>query len=245
MAAKTAMKYRFLGNTGLLVSRLSFGTMVAIETQNEFETAYAIMERAFQRGVNFFDSAEIYNQGRSEEALGRIVSTGIERGAWTREDLVISTKLCWGTKRFVEDGAKPNSQWLTRKHIVEGTKASLKRLGMDYVDLIMCHRPDPRTPIEETVRAMNFVIDQGWAFYWGTSEWSAESIIEACEVADRLGLIRPVCCKLVNGRTAIKSVAVRLMYNLVPCCLHRSSIRRSTTFWRGRVLSLSTTSYTR
>jgi aryl-alcohol dehydrogenase-like predicted oxidoreductase len=110
---------------------------------------------------------------------------------WSREDLVLSTKVFWG-KQGLTGGCGPNDQGLSRKHIVEGTKASLKRLGLDYVDLIFCHRPDPRTPIEETVRAMNYVIQQGWAFYWGTSEWSAKDIIEACEVADRLGLIRPV-----------------------------------------------------
>jgi aryl-alcohol dehydrogenase-like predicted oxidoreductase len=148
--AKTTMKYRFLGNTGLLVSQLSFGTMVAIDTKAEFESAFAIMERAFQRGINFYDSAEVYAEGRSEEALGQIVRAGIERGVWSREDLVLSTKIFFGVKGL-SGGGGPNGVGLSRKHIVEGTKASLKRLGLDYVDLIFCHRPDPCTPIEETV----------------------------------------------------------------------------------------------
>ncbi|KUF92106.1 hypothetical protein AM588_10003462 [Phytophthora nicotianae] len=119
--------------------------------------------------------------------MGKVVKAGIERGAWTREDLVISTKLFFGTK------PGPNQGGNSRKHIVEGMKASLKRFELDYVDLVFCHRADPFTPMEETVRAMNYVIEQGWAFYWGTSEWTAaQEIIEACEIADRLGLIRPV-----------------------------------------------------
>ncbi|GMF43291.1 unnamed protein product [Phytophthora fragariaefolia] len=185
------MKYRFLGNTGLLVSQLSFGSFVTFNTQLDFENSYAVMERAFKRGVNFFDTAEAYAGGQSEEFMGKIIATGVERGVWTREDLVVSTKIFFGTKHGGDQKAGPNEQGLSRKHIVEGTKASLKRLGLEYVDTIFCHRPDPCTPIEETVRAMNFVIKQGWAFYWGTSEWSAHDIIEACEIADRLGLVRP------------------------------------------------------
>ncbi|KAG3107670.1 hypothetical protein PI124_g12824 [Phytophthora idaei] len=156
------MKYRFLGNTGLLVSKFAFGSFVTFNTQNDFEKTYAIMEHAYKT----------------------IINTGIERGLWAREDLVISTKIFFG-------GGGPNDTGLSRKHIVEGTKASLKRFGLDYVDLIFCHRQDPYTPMEEIVRAMNYVIEQGWAFYWGTSEWTAAEIMEACEVADRLGLIRP------------------------------------------------------
>ncbi|TMW59090.1 hypothetical protein Poli38472_007235 [Pythium oligandrum] len=186
------MKYRFLGNTGLLVSRFSYGWFMIKERAPTVEQAYAIMERAFQYGVNFVDTAECYVDGESEVVLGQVVNKGIERGVWTRDDLVISTKIFFGTKYFSSGmQAGLNNMGLSRKHIVEGTKASLKRLGLDYVDLIFCHRPDPATPMEETVRAMTHVIEQGWAFYWGTSEWSAHDIREACEVADRLGLIRP------------------------------------------------------
>lgn len=187
MAAPThKMKYRFLGNSGLLVSTLSFGSWVTFDAQLDFEKAYSIMEHAYKHGINFFDNAEAYAGGKSEEIMGKVVKAGVERGVWTREDLVISTKIFVGTR------PGPNFMGLSRKHIIEGTNASLKRLDMDYVDLIFCHRPDPRTPIEETVRAMSWLIDQGKAFYWGTSEWHSGDIIEACEIADRLGLHRPI-----------------------------------------------------
>ncbi|CAH0477166.1 unnamed protein product [Peronospora belbahrii] len=180
------MKYRFLGNSGLLVSRLSFGSWVTFDTQLDAGKAYSIMEHAYNQGINFFDNAEVYANGQSELLMGKVIKTGIERKLWSREDLVISTKLFFGTK------AGPNDVGNSRKHLIEGMKASLKRFELDYVDLVFCHRPDPATPIEETVRAMNFLIEQGWAFYWGTSEWCAKDIIVACEIADRLGLIRPI-----------------------------------------------------
>ncbi|RLN36836.1 hypothetical protein BBJ28_00004602 [Nothophytophthora sp. Chile5] len=145
------MKYRFLGNTGLLVSKLSFGSYVTFDTQLGFEKSYALMEHAFKNGINFFDNAEAYADGQSETFMGKIVKTGIERGLWSREDLVISTKIFFSAKNF-SGLAGPNDQGLSRKHIVEGTKASLKRFGLDYVDLIFCHRQDPYTPMEETVR---------------------------------------------------------------------------------------------
>ncbi|KAF1317686.1 Voltage-gated potassium channel subunit beta, partial [Globisporangium splendens] len=181
------MKYRYLGNTGLLVSALSFGVMM-FGDKVEGDPAYDLIVKAFEAGINFFDTAEMYAQGKSETIFGEVIQKGIKNGVWAREDLVISTKMYFGSKA----NPGPNDQGLSRKHIVEGTKASLKRLQLDYVDVIFCHRPDKHTPIEETVRAMNFVINQGWAFYWGTSEWKSADIIEACEVADRLGLIRPV-----------------------------------------------------
>ncbi|CAI5704902.1 hypothetical protein KXD40_001769 [Peronospora effusa] len=185
-APEHKMKYRYLGNSGLLVSRLSFGSWVTFNTQLDFEKAYSIMEHAYKQGINFFDNAETYANGQSETIMGKVVKAGVERKLWSREDLVISTKLFFGYK------GGPNDVGNSRKHLVEGMKASLKRFGMDYVDLVFCHRPDPFTPMEETVRAMNFLIEQGWAFYWGTSEWRAQDIIEACEIADRLGLIRPI-----------------------------------------------------
>ena len=127
---------------------------------------------------------------RQDESIARdqrIKKRGeVAEGVWERDDLVLSTKIFFGYKKG------PNNTGLSRKHIVEGTKASLKRMGLDYVDLLFCHRPDPLTPMEETVRAMNFCIDQGWAFYWGTSEWSSQEVLEACAIADRLGLQRPV-----------------------------------------------------
>jgi aryl-alcohol dehydrogenase-like predicted oxidoreductase len=139
------MKYRFLGNSGLLVSRLSFGSWVTFDTQLDFEKAYSIMEHAYKQGVNFFDNAEVYANGQSELIMGKVIKAGIERKLWSREDLVISTKLFFGTK------PGPNQGGNSRKHIVEGMKASLKRFDLDYVDLVFCHRADPFTPMEETV----------------------------------------------------------------------------------------------
>jgi len=138
------------------------------------------MKVAYDAGVNFFDNAESYAHGNAEIVMGNV----IKKAGWKRSDLVISTKLFWG-------GRKPNQTGLSRKHIIEGTKASLARLQMDYVDLIFCHRPDIYTPIEETVRAMNFLIDQGMVFYWGTSQWSADQIMEAYAIARQYDLIPP------------------------------------------------------
>ncbi|XP_024397348.1 probable voltage-gated potassium channel subunit beta [Physcomitrium patens] len=174
------MEYRNLGRTGLKVSVLSYGAWVSFGNQIGVTEAAEILQRCRDAGVNFFDNAEVYANGKAEEIMG----AAIKQLGWKRSDLVISTKLFWG-------GNGPNDKGLSRKHIIEGVKASLKRLDMSYVDLLYCHRPDPSTPIEETVRAMNWVIDQGYAFYWGTSEWSAQQITEAWEVAERLGLIGP------------------------------------------------------
>eukprot|EP00644_Phytophthora_capsici_P011030 jgi/Phyca11/14850/fgenesh1_pg.PHYCAscaffold_9_\ len=189
-ATSTKMTYRFLGNSGLLVSKLAVGSWMYREDYHTVDAWYEMMKTAFKLGVNFFDNAEIYGNGQAEDNMGGAIKKGIEEGVWTREDLVVTTKLFVGYKGFTESG--PNDQGLSRKHIVEGARSSLRRLQLDYVDVIFCHRPEPYTPIEETVRAMNFVIEQGWAFYWGTSEWLASDIREACEIADRLGLIRPI-----------------------------------------------------
>ena len=172
------MEYRFLGKSGLKVSALSFGAWVTFGDQIGEDVAYAAMKAAYDAGVNFFDNAEVYSQGKAETMMGNV----IKKAGWTRSDLVVSTKIFWG-------GNGPNDKGLSRKHIVEGTDAALKRLQMEYVDLIFCHRPDLYTPIEETVRAMNHVIHQGKAFYWGTSEWSAEQIREAYRIARQEHLI--------------------------------------------------------
>ncbi|KAG6616502.1 putative voltage-gated potassium channel subunit beta [Phytophthora cinnamomi] len=194
------MPYAFLGNSGLLVSKLSLGSWMDYDERFTPEAWYDMMKLAFEHGVNFFDNAEIYGRGQAERNMGAAINKGIAEGTWSREDLVVTTKIFYGSKGFPEGpfgkgpetGVPPNEQGLSRKHIVEGTKAALKRLQLDYVDVLFCHRADAFTPIEETVRAMNFVIDQGWAFYWGTSSWSAAQIMEACEIADRLGLARPI-----------------------------------------------------
>ena len=175
------MEYRRLGKSGLWVSALSLGSWVTFGQQVDEETAYQCMKTAYEAGVNFFDNAEAYANGQAEIVMGNI----IKRGGWKRSDLVISTKIFWG-------GKGPNDKGLSRKHIIEGMNASLKRLQMDYVDLVFCHRPDIYTPIEETVWAMNYLLQQGKAFYWGTSEWSAQQIMEAYGIARREHLIPPL-----------------------------------------------------
>lgn len=175
------MEYRLLGNSGLWVSALSLGAWVTYGGQVGEEVAYDCMTTAYEAGVNFFDNAEGYADGNAEIVMGKV----IKRVGWKRSDLIISTKIFHG-------GKGRNDVGLSRKHIVEGTNASLKRLQMDYVDLIFCHRPDKYTPIEETVWAMNHIINQGKAFYWGTSEWSARQITEAIGIARREHLIPPL-----------------------------------------------------
>jgi voltage-dependent potassium channel beta subunit len=174
------MEYRYLGRSGLQVSALSLGAWVTMGGQISEDTSIECMKVAYDMGVNFFDNAESYAHGNAEIVMGNV----IKKTGWKRSDLVISTKLFWG-------GGKPNQTGLSRKHIIEGAKASLSRLQMDYVDLIFCHRPDIYTPIEETVRAMNFLINQGLAFYWGTSQWSADQIMEAYSIARQYDLIPP------------------------------------------------------
>lgn len=174
------MEYRHLGSSGLQISALSLGAWVTYGSQVGEDVAYDCMAAAWEAGVNFFDNAEAYASGKAETIMGDV----IKKIGWKRSDLVVSTKIFWG-------GKGPNDRGLSRKHVIEGANAALSRLQMDYVDLIFCHRPDPRTPIEETVRAMNFLIDRGKAFYWGTSEWSAAQIQEAVAVAYREHLIPP------------------------------------------------------
>jgi len=174
------MEYRRLGSSGLQISALALGAWITYGEQVAEDTAYQCMQSAYEAGVNFFDNAEGYGAGRAEVVMGN----AIKRAGWKRSDLVISTKIFWG-------GSGPNDQGLSRKHILEGADAALARLQMDYVDLIFCHRPDLHTPIEETVRAMNHVINQGKAFYWGTSEWSALQIRQAYEFARHEHLIPP------------------------------------------------------
>lgn len=175
------MEYRYLGKSGLKVSALSFGSWVTFHDQIGEDVAYQCMKEAYDAGVNFFDNAEVYANGQSEVLMGRV----LKKTGWKRSDLVLSTKIFWG-------GEGPNDKGLSRKHIIEGTDAALNRMQVDYVDLIFCHRPDLHTPIEETVRAMNHIIDQGKAFYWGTSEWTAQQIMEAYGIARREHLIPPL-----------------------------------------------------
>lgn len=174
------MEYRFLGSSGLQVSALSLGSWITFGEQVGEDLAHECMQVAYDSGVNFFDNAEVYANGEAEIIMGNI----IKKAGWKRSDLVISTKIFWG-------GSGPNDKGLSRKHIIEGIEASLARLQMEYVDLVFCHRPDPYTPVEETVRGMNYIINHGKAFYWGTSEWSAQQIMEAYAIARREHLIPP------------------------------------------------------
>lgn len=176
------MEYRRLGSAGIKVSALSLGSWVTYGNQVDVDAAAAMIKAAYDRGVNFFDNAEVYANGESERIMGAAFrKLGLRRGSW-----LISTKLYWGIN------AGPNEKnTLNRKYLMEGMDGSLKRLGMDYVDMVFCHRADPDTPMEETVWAMNDIVASGKALYWGTSEWSAEQIREAWEIADRRNLRKP------------------------------------------------------
>ena len=172
------MEYRYLGNTGLRVSVLSYGNWC--EHDDDKRTVECV-KSSLEHGVNFFDTAEIYGLGLAEKTLGK----ALKELNVPREKIVISTKI-------FKNGNDPNDTFQSRKHIVEGVKQSLKRLQLDYVDIVFCHRYDMITPLEETCRAMNFVINQGWAFYWGTSEWRADQIERAIKVCEKLNLIPPI-----------------------------------------------------
>ncbi|WP_345894645.1 aldo/keto reductase [Phaeodactylibacter xiamenensis] len=176
------MQYRRLGRSGLQVSALSLGSWLTFGKQISDETAESLMVAAYERGVNFFDNAEAYAQGKSEIVMGNILA----KQNWDRSSYIVSSKVFFG-----DGGQKPNQTGLSRKHIFEACHAALKRLQVDYLDLFFCHRPDKNTPIEETVWAMNHLIQQGKILYWGTSEWSAQEIMEAHMVAQRLNLIGP------------------------------------------------------
>lgn len=177
------MEYRRLGKSGLQVSTLSLGSWLTFGKQIEDSTAEKLMVMAYEAGVNFFDNAEIYARGKSEEVMGNI----LKKMNWDRSTWIVSSKVFFGT-----GGKLPNQTGLSRKHIIEGCNESLRRLQVDYIDLYFCHRPDKNTPIEETVWAMNHLIAQGKILYWGTSEWSAQEIMEAHMVAKEMRLIGPV-----------------------------------------------------
>lgn len=177
------MEYRKLGKTGLQLSALSLGSWLTFGKQITDQTAEELMTVAYDAGVNFFDNAEIYATGKSEIVMGNI----LKKTEWRRSSYVVSSKVYFG------DGNRlPNETGLSKKHIIEGCNNSLKRMQLDYLDLFFCHRPDPQTPIAETVWAMNQLIAQGKILYWGTSEWSAAQIMEAQLFAERYRLAAPV-----------------------------------------------------
>ena len=177
------MNYRRLGRSGLKVSELSFGSWVTYGNQMGADVARECMAAAFDAGVNFFDNAEVYAKGESERLMG----AALKKLGWRRSSYVVSTKFFWG----LHDGPNEKST-LNRKYLMQAIDGSLARFGLDYVDLVFCHRADPDTPLEETVFAMSDIVASGKAHYWGTSEWSAAEIAAAWHIADRHHLHKPV-----------------------------------------------------
>jgi len=177
------MKYRHLGKAGIQVSELALGSWVTFQTQTGVASTVEMMRAAYEAGVNFFDNAENYAAGESEAVMG----AALKQLGWRRGSYLVSTKLFWGLHE------SPNEQnTLNRKYLLEGIDGSLSRLGLDYVDLVYCHRPDPTTPVEETVWAMHNIIERGKALYWGTSEWEAAEILSAIDIAERHHLHKPI-----------------------------------------------------
>lgn len=172
------MQYNKLGKAGIKISEISFGSWITFAKQLDVNAVKDFMHIAFDHGINFFDNAEGYAHGESEILMGKVIKD------FRREDLVISTKIFWG-------GNGPNDTGLSRKHLLEGTRNALRRLQLDYVDLLFCHRPDPDTPLEETVLAMDYLVRNGYALYWGTSEWTAAQIENAYQIAEQLGCMKP------------------------------------------------------
>ena len=177
------MIYRRLGRSGVKVSVLSFGSWVTYGNQLDAAAARDCMAAAYEAGVNFFDNAEVYAKGASETLMGEALA----KAGWRRSSYLVSTKLYWG----LHEGPNEKST-LNRKYLLQGIDGSLKRLKLDYVDILYCHRPDPETTIEETVHAMHDIVTSGRAVYWGTSEWSAEEIAQAWHIADRRNMHKPV-----------------------------------------------------
>jgi len=178
------MEYRNLGRSGLKVSALSYGAWVTFDTQLQVDEAKKCMVAAYDAGVNFFDNAEAYAGGKAETIMGEV----LKQNGWRRDSYIVSSKVFFGS---VAD-KKPTQKGLSRKHIVEACDQALERLQLDYLDLYFCHRPDPETPIEETVWSMHNLIMQGKILYWGTSEWSAQEITQAHQVARQYNLIPPL-----------------------------------------------------
>lgn len=176
------MEYRRLGKSGLKVSALSFGSWITFGNQIDNSTSTELMKIAYDNGVNFFDNAEVYANGQSEIVMGEI----LKKLGWTRDSYTVSSKVFFGA-----GGKLPTQTGLNRKHIVEACNDALKRLQVEYLDLFFCHRPDKETPIEETVFTMHNLIQQGKILYWGTSEWSAQEIMEAHMVAKQYNLVGP------------------------------------------------------
>jgi len=177
------MEYNNLGKSGLQISRLSLGSWLTFGKQIGDDVAEKLMDIAYENGINFFDNAEIYARGQSEIVMGSI----LKKKNWSRDTYLVSSKVFFGT-----GGQLPTQKGLSRKHIMEGCNQALKRFQLDYLDLFLCHRPDKQTPIEETVWSMHQLVMQGKILYWGTSEWSAQEIMEAHMFAKQNHLIGPI-----------------------------------------------------
>jgi voltage-dependent potassium channel beta subunit len=178
------VNYRRLGCAGVKVSELSFGSWVTFGDQVGDDVAEALMIKAYEGGINFFDNAEGYARGKSELVMGKI----LKKLGWPRDSWLVSSKVFFGS---APEPQKPNQTGLSRKHVFEACHAALRRLQVDYLDLFFCHRPDPETPIEETVRVMSDLVTQGKVLYWGTSVWSADEIMEAHAIARLYNLVPP------------------------------------------------------
>ena len=196
------MEYRRLGKAGVKVSALSLGSWVTFGQQIGDDVAEELMKTAYDQGVNFFDNAEAYAGGQSEIVMGAI----LRKMGWSHESFLVSSKVFWG-------GNLPNQEGLSRKHVMEACHNALRRLQVEYLDFYFCHRPDPNTPIEETVRAMSDLIHQGKVLYWGTSEWSAQEITQAHAIARECHLVPPTMEQpMYNlfGRHRVEKEYVRL-----------------------------------
>ncbi|XP_039703201.1 voltage-gated potassium channel subunit beta-3 isoform X2 [Pteropus medius] len=208
----TGMKYRNLGKSGLRVSCLGLGTWVTFGSQISDETAEDVLTVAYEHGVNLFDTAEVYAAGKAERTLGNI----LKRKGWRRSSYVITTKIFWGGQAETERG-------LSRKHIIEGLRGSLERLQLGYVDIVFANHSDPNSPMEEIVRAMTYVINQGLALYWGTSRWGAAEIMEAYSMARQFNLIPPVCEQAEHHLFQREKVEMQLpeLYHKIGSQLHQ------------------------
>ena len=174
------MEYRKVGKWGLMLSEMGLGSWLTFSNQMSLAELRKVVHMAYDAGVTFFDTAEVYNGGVAEYLLGQVLKD------FNRMDYVVSTKIFWWGERT------RNQRGLSKKHLVEGMRASLKRLQLDYVDIMYCHRPDPETPMEEIISGIEFILDKGMALYWGTSEWSAEEIAEAAQLARERGIMPPI-----------------------------------------------------
>ena len=223
------MEYRRMGNTGLQLSVLSFGSWVTFAKQIDDFHSDRLMSVAYEHGINFFDNAEIYSRGESEKMMGRV----LRNKQWERSSYTLSSKVFFGWRG---DKNKPNQTGLGRKHVVEACHEALERLQTEYLDLFFCHRPDKNTPIEEVVRTMNTLIQQGKIFYWGTSEWNGAEIMEAHMIARQLGLEGPAVEQ--PQYNLLERQKVEVEYNTI-----FNNIGMGTTIWSPLASGLLTGKY--